>query len=60
MQIGKIHPLTALFWVIIITLAGISREIGIDASLNSFWKGILYFCIILSITVLTIVFLTKK
>jgi len=60
MQIDKIHSVVALFAAVIITLHGVAREIGIDNNLHSSWKGLLYFCIILSITVLTIVFLAKK
>ena len=57
MQIDRIHSVVALFAAVIITLHGVAREIGIDKNLNSTWKGLLYICIILCITVLTIVFL---
>ena len=60
MQTAEIQTLAALFAAVIITLAGIAREVGIDNKLNPFWKGVLYGCIILSITVLTIVFFTKN
>ena len=59
MQSNNIRELAALFAAVIITLAGVAREVGIDNSLNC-WKALLYFCIILSITVLTIVFVTKN
>jgi len=54
------HPLIALYGAVIITLAGIAREIGIDTRLDSIWKAVLYFFIILAIAVMTIVIIIRS
>lgn len=51
---SNLHPLMAFLGAIIITLAGIAREVGIDFSLSSAWKGILYLTIIFAVTLIAI------
>ena len=57
-NLSKMHQLLAFLAAIIITLAGLGREIAVDPTVTVF-KGILYFSIILAISLIAILLIWR-